>query len=173
MPIASCPFPWASLRRLWLHLLSSSSLFPIRYFYTLLRSSLSFLFFRMNNPGSLSFSLYVRCSSALIIFVALCWTHSSMPIVLGNPELDTALQIRSDQWWVETKNHIPWPAGNTFLVQARRLLAAFAIRAHCRLMFNLVFLKTVFFCEAASQPVLHTGAWGYSFAGVGLCISLW
>lgn len=51
----------------------------------------------MNNPNSLGFSLYFRCSSALMISVALCWTHSSMPIILGNPELDTALQMKSHQ----------------------------------------------------------------------------
>ncbi|GAB0184429.1 hypothetical protein GRJ2_000908200 [Grus japonensis] len=57
---------------------------------------------RLNNPNSLSLSSQERCSSPLIIFVALLWTRSNSsmsfcgPVVLWTPELDAALQIGNE-----------------------------------------------------------------------------
>ena len=42
-----------------------------------MRSPLSLLFSRLNSPSSFSLSSQERCSSPLIIFVALLWTHSN------------------------------------------------------------------------------------------------
>jgi len=54
----------------------------IRYLYTLRRPLLSLLFPRLNNPSGLSLSFCFRCSDPLIVFVALCWTCSSMFVSL-------------------------------------------------------------------------------------------
>jgi len=67
-------------------LAASSLCSPFRYLYTLMRSHQSLLFSRFNSPSSLSLSLSERCSSALIIFVALCWTLSSMSLSLCTGE---------------------------------------------------------------------------------------
>ncbi|XP_063182760.1 phospholipase ABHD3 isoform X5 [Chroicocephalus ridibundus] len=50
---------------------------PFRYWKAALRSPRSLLFSRLNIPNSLSLSSQERCSSPLIILVALLWTHSN------------------------------------------------------------------------------------------------
>lgn len=59
---------WAPLRRAWLCLLYSSHL----VFIHINKTPLSHLFCRLISLTSLSLSTYVRCSSTLTIFVALC-----------------------------------------------------------------------------------------------------
>ena len=49
------------------------------YWKAAVRSPQSFLFSRLNKPNSLSFSTEERCSSPLIIFVALLWTAPTAP----------------------------------------------------------------------------------------------
>lgn len=61
-----------------------SSLHPcFRCLYTLVRHPLGLLFSKMKSLSSLSFSLCNICSSPFIIFVALCWTLSSMSTFLS------------------------------------------------------------------------------------------
>ncbi|KAK4816278.1 hypothetical protein QYF61_014350 [Mycteria americana] len=60
-------------------------------------------------------TLLERCSSPLIIFVALLWTHSnrSMPFLCQRPQnWDAGLQVGSHQSGVEGENHLPRPAGH-------------------------------------------------------------
>lgn len=71
------PFHWASLRRVWLHLLS-----PVRCSHTLIRSSLSLVFFRLKSLSSLHFFCSSDgCSSPFIIH----WTifNSFMCLLYG------------------------------------------------------------------------------------------
>lgn len=51
-----CPWPWAALRRAWLH--------PLSYLLQL---------FTYTDKIPLGFSSKERCSTPLIVFVALCW----------------------------------------------------------------------------------------------------
>ena len=71
-------------KRSWNHWQISEIIVSVclRYLYRWLRSPLSLLFSRWNRPSSLSLSLYEKCSSLLIIFVALCWSCSSMSVSL-------------------------------------------------------------------------------------------
>lgn len=75
VPVVSGPVPgnhWEESGSLFLHL-------PFRNSYTLMKFPMSFFFSRLKSPSSLSLSLYrARCSSPLIIFIALHWTFSSM-----------------------------------------------------------------------------------------------
>lgn len=43
------------------------------------------------------------------------WTRSSIfsSLELGDPELNTNLQVQSYQCWEEGKDHLSWPAGST------------------------------------------------------------
>lgn len=52
--------------------------FSLQVFIHIDKIPLSLFFSRLNIPSSLSLSLHARCSSPLIIFVALHWTVSSM-----------------------------------------------------------------------------------------------
>lgn len=63
---------WTLLRRDWHHVLNflTSDIFP--YFQDLLLSFIS--------SSSLSLSSYEKCSSPFIIFVAFCYTQSSMSV---------------------------------------------------------------------------------------------
>lgn len=54
-------YPWLPLRRVCVHLIN------ISYLCTLIRSSLSLSILRLNNPSYLNTSLYIRCSTSLII----------------------------------------------------------------------------------------------------------
>jgi len=72
-------------------------------------------FSRLKKPNSLNLSLQGRCSSPLIIFVALVWTHwnSSMSFLCQGPQTGT-LQIRPYEGRVEVDNPHPLPAGHPF-----------------------------------------------------------
>ncbi|GAB0182728.1 ras-related protein Rab-31 [Grus japonensis] len=48
---------------------------PFRYWKAAIRSPRSLLFSRLNNPNPLSVSSQERCSSPLIVFMALLWTR--------------------------------------------------------------------------------------------------
>lgn len=52
----------------------------VRHLYALIRSR--WVFSELNGPSCLNLSLYVRCSNLLMIFTALCWTHSNKSISL-------------------------------------------------------------------------------------------
>ncbi|KAK4827407.1 hypothetical protein QYF61_017837 [Mycteria americana] len=67
-PITTCPCKKS---------LSSFLVGPFRYWKATIRFPRSLLFSRLNNPNSLSLPSQERCSSPLIIFVALLWTHSN------------------------------------------------------------------------------------------------
>lgn len=58
----------------------------------------------------------VRCTHPSIIFVALCWTCSSMfmSIMLVSQGLHPPLQMWPHLRWAERKDHLLWPAGNAF-----------------------------------------------------------
>lgn len=92
---------------------------------------------------AVSLPSYERCCCLLIIFVLLHWTcsYTSMSHIQGSPELETALHVCPPQHRVKGKDHFPQFA-TLFLVQPRRLLAAFAARAHCWFMFNLMSFST-------------------------------
>lgn len=49
---------------------------PFRYLYALIRFPLSLLFSSLNRLNSLSIFSFERCSTPLIILVALCWSQS-------------------------------------------------------------------------------------------------
>ncbi|KAK4826848.1 hypothetical protein QYF61_011716 [Mycteria americana] len=51
---------------------------PLKVLLCIDKTSLSLVSSRLNGPSSFSPSSYVRCYKPLIIFVALCWTLSSM-----------------------------------------------------------------------------------------------
>ena len=95
---------------------------------------------------------------------SLQYVHVSL--VLGSPELDTLLQMWLLQCWVEGKDHLPWPAGNTppNAGSQHLLLATFAARAHCWLTFSLLLTGTKSFPAKllskmffpASHSVSHT-----------------
>ena len=79
-----------------------------------MRSPYSVLFSRLNKPSSLCQSSQGRCSSLLIIFVALHWTlpNSSVLLALGIPDLDIILQMGLHESRVERDNHLPVTAGH-------------------------------------------------------------
>lgn len=70
---------WAPLRRVWPCRLYHH---PHQVLIHIDKVSLSVLFPRLNNPSSISLSLYIRCSNPLIFFMALCWTPSNMSMSL-------------------------------------------------------------------------------------------
>lgn len=91
--------------------LAPSSLHPcIRCLYTWVRHSLCLLFSKLNRPSSLSFSSYHTCSSPFIIFMALCWSLSSMSMSLILGSLRTARVTSADQW---EGTPPPWPVDIT------------------------------------------------------------
>ena len=83
--------------------LASTSLLPtIRYLYTLIRSLMSLLFSRLNNPRSLTLSPYIRCSDTLNIFTGFSPVHPTLSCaweptspVLSKGERSPALTC----WW--------------------------------------------------------------------------
>jgi len=60
-----------------------------------IRSPLSLLFLRLNNPSSLSCSLYYLCSRPLTSFTALLWTRQGLIVffVVRGPKLNTVLEV--------------------------------------------------------------------------------
>ena len=88
----------------------------------------------MNILSSLSFSLCKRCSSSLTTFMALCCTQSIMSMSL--------LYLGAQHWIQHAKCvSLDLPA-LLFLMQPRRLLAAFVVGAHCCLMVSLLSIRT-------------------------------
>lgn len=78
-------------------------------------------------------------------------------LVLVDPELD----LCGLQQWVEGKDHLPWPAGDTMPNAAKNILTFLSAVTCCWLMFKLVLTRTLrtLFCRAAfpagcSQHVL-------------------
>lgn len=69
-----CPLSLILSGRFCLHLFY----FPHQAFIHVDKMPLTLLSSRLNVSSSLSICSYDRCSSPLIIFVLLCWTHSSM-----------------------------------------------------------------------------------------------
>ncbi|KAK4832903.1 hypothetical protein QYF61_026546 [Mycteria americana] len=113
------------------------------YWKAAIRSPRSLLFSRLNNPNSLSQSAQERCSSPLIIFVALLWTHSnrSMSFLYWGPQT----QMQYPRWGltrVEQRGRITSLdlLVTLLLMQPRIQLAFWAASAHCRVL--LSFLST-------------------------------
>lgn len=76
------------------------------------------------------------CSPSLDLLLYINVFH-----IQGSPEMETALHVCPPQHRVKGKDHFPQFA-TLFLVQPRRLLAAFAARAHCWFVFNLMSFST-------------------------------
>ncbi|KAK4808631.1 LOW QUALITY PROTEIN: hypothetical protein QYF61_012701, partial [Mycteria americana] len=78
-----------------------------------MRSPLSLLFSRLNNPRSLSRSPSALCSRPFPSSVALLWTRSSPSMsLLSSPKLNTAFEVRPHQCRVQGHDHCPSPAGH-------------------------------------------------------------
>lgn len=77
---------------------------------------LSLLFSGLNDHRSQSFLVSGACSPLMMIMGLLCtWSSKACAcLVLGSPALDTALQARSHQCWVENNNHLNKPIGTAF-----------------------------------------------------------
>lgn len=135
VPIAFEPV-WAPLKRVWLSL---SCILPLGiYTHSWDLSEASFL--QAEQPQctqpvprqEMLQSFNHPCSPSLD---SLQYVHVSH--ILGSPELDTGLQMVPHQCWLEGQDHMPQPAGSAFPDTAQTLLAAFATRAHCCLIFSL------------------------------------
>ena len=127
---------------------------PFGHLYTFMRSTLSLLFSRLNNPSSLSLSSQKRCSSPLIIlwpFTGLQNVYASL--MLKSSELDTVLQMWPHQSWVKWKDHHSWPAGNTLPNGAQGTISLLYSKG--RLLAHVQFCvhqdHWVLFCKAAFQ----------------------
>lgn len=144
-----------------------SLLTPTWHTHTLIRPSFS-------SPGwTSSFSLYfyARCSSFLIIFLALQRTHSSKSLfrLHWRPRSRPSTLDVSYQWWVKRKDH---PVGDVLPSPARETVAIFAVRACCWITFSLLSTRTPnsFPAKLLSRQ-LASGAWSYSLPVAGLGIS--
>lgn len=73
--------------------------------------SLAFSLPSVKKPSSLSFSLYVLCSSLLTSFVAFHWNCCSALLVMGSTKVDAVFQIWSHKRWIERNNNFPRCAG--------------------------------------------------------------
>lgn len=82
-------FHWVTLRKVWLHLLY----LPYHVFIHIDQFPLSLLFPGENDLRCLS--LYVTCSSPIIIFMSLHWTYSNMSVslLLGSSEPESAFYM--------------------------------------------------------------------------------
>ena len=75
----------------------------------------SLLCCKLNKPKSFSLSSQERCSSPLIILMALLWTHSSSStsfLYWGSPDLDAILQTGPHKERTKGDNPLPLPAGH-------------------------------------------------------------
>ena len=78
-----CPFPIVLSLNITKKSLALSSLCShIRCLFTMIRTSWSLPFPKLNSPNSHSLFSHARYSSSLITFMALCWTFSSTPMSL-------------------------------------------------------------------------------------------
>ena len=110
-----CPLPLVlSLGTTGKSLAPSSLHPPFSYLWTFVRSPWSFLFSRPRSPSSLSLFSQGEVFQSLHHVCDLCWSvqYLHVSLVLGSPELDTALQVKPHQCWVEEKDPVPPPAGN-------------------------------------------------------------
>ena len=102
-----------------------------------MRSPGSLLFSRLNKPSSFSLSSQEKCSSPLIIFIAILWTRSKSPTsVLRAPNLNTVFQPGSHKGRVERANYLLHPTVITFLMEPRILLTFWAASTRCWLMLS-------------------------------------
>ncbi|KAK4823633.1 LOW QUALITY PROTEIN: hypothetical protein QYF61_004366 [Mycteria americana] len=102
--ISSCPIACYFGKEIDTHLTTTS-------FQRAIRSPLSLLFSRLNNPSSFSCSSSDFCSRPFTSFVALLWTRSSTSI--EGPKLNTVFEVWPHQCRVQGDNHSPCPAGHT------------------------------------------------------------
>lgn len=135
-------FRWVSLFLICAHCLSS--------FQWALQSS--FPLIRYLEPSL--HHLQYWCPSLIIIFMIFLWTLSSMPMAFFYWGAQNWIQPL--QCWVERKDHLPWPAGNTPLNATshcfRMMLAFSALTVHCCLTTSL--LSTQTFLSAFIQEPL-------------------
>ncbi|KAK4831337.1 hypothetical protein QYF61_017468 [Mycteria americana] len=113
---------------------------PFRYWKAAIRSPHSLIFSRLNNPNSLSLSAQERCSSPLIIFVALLWTHSNRPMSFLCWGPQSGMQY-SVGWGLMRAGYRGRITSLDLLVtlllmQPRIWLAFWAASAHCWLMLS-------------------------------------
>ncbi|KAK4811465.1 hypothetical protein QYF61_010344 [Mycteria americana] len=107
---------------------------PFRQLQRAMRSPLSLLFSRLNNPRSLSRSPSALCSRPFPSSVALLWTRASPSMSLLSCGLTSA----------EYRGTIPALVllATLFLIQARMPLAFLATWPHCQLMFSHLLTNT-------------------------------
>ena len=135
-----------------------------------MRSPLSLLFprfqFQLTQPclrGQMLLSQF--CASSLD---SLQYVHVSL--ALGSPELGPVLHVCPHQCWGEGITSLDLLV-TLLLMQSR--IAAFAARAHCWFMFNLVSTPRSFSIKLLSSwvtPSIYC-AWGWSSPGAGLFTS--
>lgn len=102
----------------------SSFLLPHQVFISIEKILMSFLFCRLNNPSSLTLSLYERCSDPLINFMASTALAPLFPCHYCPGESSTVCSTPdvSHRFWVEDKYHLPQPAGSILANAAVGLL---------------------------------------------------
>lgn len=160
---------WATLKRVWLSLFCTLP----SGIYTHYEISLSFSSPDWAAPMYSACAPGERWSGPLIILVVLHWASPYVHVshVLGIPELDTGLQMVPHRCWLEGQDHVPQPAGSAFPDAAQTLLAAFATRAHCCLIFSLSTRPSPSFSAQLLSGWIApacTCAWGCSSQGAGL-----
>lgn len=165
LPIASGPIPWHHWEEPGSILLAPS----FRYWQTLMRFTLSVIsFWGWTSPVS----LWERCFSLLIIFVALHWTCSVSSLSL--------LSWGAQNWTQHSRcglTRSEWRGRITslellatlFLMNPRTPLAFLATRKYCWLMDSLLFTRTprsysTELLSSRSAPA-SAGDWGYSSPG--------
>ncbi|KAK4824801.1 hypothetical protein QYF61_019469 [Mycteria americana] len=137
-------------------------------FQRAIRSPLSLLFSRLNNPSSLSCSSQDLCSRPFTSFVALLWTLSleNCLIVSGQclsqylscsegPKLNTVFEVRPHQCRVQGDNLFPSPAGHTIFDTSQD---AIGLLGHLGTLLAPIQLAVdqhpqVFFHRTAFQPL--------------------
>ncbi|KAK4821856.1 LOW QUALITY PROTEIN: hypothetical protein QYF61_004333 [Mycteria americana] len=116
---------------------------PFRQLQRAMRSPLSLLFSRLNNPRSLSRCPSALCSRPFPSSVALLWTRSSPSMsLLSGPTLNTAFEVRPHQCPVQGTITAPVLLATLLLIQARMPLAFLATWAHCWLIFRRLSANT-------------------------------
>ncbi|KAK4832175.1 LOW QUALITY PROTEIN: hypothetical protein QYF61_020955 [Mycteria americana] len=120
-----------------------------------IRSPLSLLFSRLNNPSSLSRSSEDFCSRPFTSFVALLWTRSSTSMSLLGPKLNTVFEVQPHQCRVQGDVHFPSPAGHTIPDTSQDAIGLLGhlgtLLAHIQLVVNQH--PQVLLCWAAFQPL--------------------
>lgn len=133
---------------------------------------------KAEQTSSLTRSLY-GCSNLLATLVCLKSTKSRMSfcLLLGNPRLNTVLQMWSHKYQMQGKNHSPWLAGSTLVNTAQDVVACLyckgTLLAHVHLIVlqdpHVLFLRN---CFLARQCPPCIAAQGYSSPHAGYCIFL-